>query len=374
MDCEKFREYLDNYENLTDSEKLEMTLHTEQCEECGKELQFMLSIIETTKSLPRIEPPADFMDKLNIRISMEERRNNRAAKRIMKNLKTNWKQYTAAAACFALVAVIVANGRTLIDNMDTGDDGIIIEETVSTDSPIPAITSAPVSIPVPAPDQVKDNTAAADNRVQENKETRDTQNVKNSQPGRTNKNTSSDRASSVANSANTASRQSVSSPSVNKDVNKTENNISAPVATSASESTVNDSPAVINNNTPSDTDNEPVIASVPIGRSIPEPVQGDITRSYSLESENGIAVASLEGEAPEVENIAVGKLRISSDNEEKAMSVIERYSYNMDDEMYAVNAENFAVMLSSLNMENVKYDDYTIISGGIVRFKVDLME
>ena len=367
MECRKFREYLDNYENLTDSEKLKMTLHTEQCEECGKELQFMLSIIETTKSLPRIEPPADFMDKLNIRISMEERKNNRAAKRIMRNLKTNWKQYAAAAACFALVAVIVANGRTFIDNMDTGDDGIIIEETVSTDSPVPAVT------PVPVPDKVPDNTVAADKRSSENKESGETKNVKNNRSDRSDKNTSADRTSAVANNTNNATRPSVSASSGKKDVNRTENNVSAQAVTEDAESAVNDSAAAINN-TPSDMDNEPVIASVPIGRSIPEPVQDDMTRSYSLKGENSIAVASLEGDGYENENIAVGKLRISSDNEEKAMSVIERYSYSMDDEMYAVNAENFAVMLTSLNMENVEYADYTIISGGIVRFQVDLME
>ena len=77
MDCKQFREYLDNYASLTAGERAQMTEHAKECEGCRAELEFMTSVIETVNSLPRITPPADFMDKLNARISAEERRQPR---------------------------------------------------------------------------------------------------------------------------------------------------------------------------------------------------------------------------------------------------------------------------------------------------------
>ena len=52
----------------------------------------------------------------------------------MRNVRRNWKQYTAAAACFALVAVVTANSNMFVDKMNGNDDGVIQEETVVTDS------------------------------------------------------------------------------------------------------------------------------------------------------------------------------------------------------------------------------------------------
>lgn len=49
-------------------------------------------------------------------------------------VRRNWKQYTAAAACFALVAVVTANSNMFVDKMNGNDDGVIQEETVVTDS------------------------------------------------------------------------------------------------------------------------------------------------------------------------------------------------------------------------------------------------
>ena len=108
--------------------------------------------------------------------------------------------------------------------------------------------------------------------------------------------------------------------------------------------------------------------SMPEGRSVvaPENVR-DISEGYTL-GEGGAPVANI---PPPERRIAVGKLRITSDNEEKALSIIEQYSYNSDDELYEMNAESFALLLSSLNMEHVEYTDYTIASDGVVRFQVD---
>ena len=55
MDCEKFRDMLDNYENLTEEERLMLTKHTTECAECRAELDFMNAILKVTKSLPEIK-------------------------------------------------------------------------------------------------------------------------------------------------------------------------------------------------------------------------------------------------------------------------------------------------------------------------------
>ena len=73
MDCEKFREMLDNYSDLSPQELDTLEAHALVCGECKRELEFMRSIINTVQSLPEIDPPADFLDKINERIDKEER-------------------------------------------------------------------------------------------------------------------------------------------------------------------------------------------------------------------------------------------------------------------------------------------------------------
>ena len=71
MDCEKFREMLDNYSDLSPQELDTLEAHALVCGECKRELEFMRSIINTVQSLPEIDPPADFLDKINERIDKE---------------------------------------------------------------------------------------------------------------------------------------------------------------------------------------------------------------------------------------------------------------------------------------------------------------
>ena len=63
-----------------------------------------------------------------------KRKSTNKQERVMRNVRRNWKQYTAAAACFALVAVVTANSNMFVDKMNGNDDGVIQEETVVTDS------------------------------------------------------------------------------------------------------------------------------------------------------------------------------------------------------------------------------------------------
>jgi hypothetical protein len=50
MNCDKFNECLDNYENLSDETKHKMDKHALECANCKSELEFMRSIISTAKS------------------------------------------------------------------------------------------------------------------------------------------------------------------------------------------------------------------------------------------------------------------------------------------------------------------------------------
>ena len=87
MNCDKFNECLDNYENLSDETKQKMDKHALECANCKSELEFMRSIISTAKSLPDINVPVDFMEKLNVRIDEEEKKKARITRRVMRNVR-----------------------------------------------------------------------------------------------------------------------------------------------------------------------------------------------------------------------------------------------------------------------------------------------
>ena len=186
MNCDKFNECLDNYENLSDETKQKMDKHALECANCKSELEFMRSIISTAKSLPDINVPVDFMEKLNVRIDEEEKKKARITRRVMRNVRRNWKQYTAAAACFALVAVVTANSNMFVDKMNGNDDGVIQEETVVTDSDGNAAvsTTAPA---VAAQDNAEENQPTVfeetvENTIPENKTAKSTSSLATAKP------------------------------------------------------------------------------------------------------------------------------------------------------------------------------------------------
>ena len=121
MDCEKFREMLDNYSDLSLQELDTLEAHALVCGECKRELEFMRSIINTVQSLPEIDPPADFLDKINERIDKEER----LPVRICRKAVPYVRRYGALAACLAIGIAIGTNGQTLVSKMHNDSDGII---------------------------------------------------------------------------------------------------------------------------------------------------------------------------------------------------------------------------------------------------------
>lgn len=316
MDCEKFGKYLENFESLTENEQLSLTAHASECERCAKELDFMLSVIETVKSLPDIEAPADFMERLNARIDEEERK-KKLSSRIAYNVSRNWRQYTAAAACLALVAVLTANGKLLTDRLTGTDDGVIVNDTPVTDGTEPIIPQSVIAEVTEQP-TVSDNSAVSDTVYE-------TQTAK--APVRT------------------PERARTSSAGV----------------TNSSESAVTES-----FNTAMNTENiEPYGIEV-IGTENPEDmiaVQSEEPGMMQGRSRSAIAGYTLSGkpvmETADSGEQGVGRLKISPKDEKKAMEAVMKYSYEVDGDYYTTSPDNMVNIFCDLDDSGVNYANYT---------------
>lgn len=148
MTCDEFQSLLDEYESLSDEQKLNMTLHTAECESCRNDLDFMLSVINVTKNLPPIKAPDNFISDLNKKIDLEEIKQKRKLVAI-RNYMTEWKRYGAVAACLLLAVVVGFNGKSLVSDMMNDSDGIITEEVTSFDIETNAAEDNSFATPTP---------------------------------------------------------------------------------------------------------------------------------------------------------------------------------------------------------------------------------
>ena len=129
MDHMEFGHMLDNYENLSESDKQLMEAHAKTCESCRKELDFYRSIIQTVTALPVIEPPSDLLDKVNSRIDSMPKSTVRFD-RAVNNFRVYRVQYAAAAACLAVGLIVGLNSGVIRDKLDpAAPDGVISETT-----------------------------------------------------------------------------------------------------------------------------------------------------------------------------------------------------------------------------------------------------
>ncbi len=342
MNCEKFNEYLDNYENLTDAQKLEMTAHANECEKCRKELDFMLSIIATTASLPKIEPPADFMKNLNVLIDAEEKKKKRVASVIFTNVRRNWQQYTAAAACFALVAVITANSNMLLDRMNDDTNDVIPTQNyvvpTSTDTPAEVIVPAEVPIEQPVEEQ---KVSVAVNRSKPAKKVQPAQ----SQP-------------------------QVNTENVAQPVEPITEAVAEPVIAVETEEVQDYGIAtarIMHETSPE--------GYAMHGRSIDMPQMAaynpeEIQEGYSLAEEGSIARGVQTAQATAQPEKAIGQLKISAEDADEAMDVILLYSYGLNEEMYATNSASLSMMLSDLSQIGVNYTNYIPSYDGDITFQL----
>lgn len=320
MDCEKFGKYLDNFENLTENEQLSLLSHASECERCAKELDFMLSVIETVKSLPDIEAPADFMERLNARIDEEERRKTLSS-RIAYNVSRNWKQYTAAAACLALVAVLTANGKLLTDRLTGTDDGVIVNDTPVTDGTEPII---PQSVIAEVTEPTVSDNSAVPNAVQE------------TQPK-----THTAAQTSERRSVRAARTAQPSEPAVSHADNSAE-----AVNTDMAEQSGIAMASIENND-----------GMISAYSDEPDEMQG------KGRSRSAIAGYTLSGkpvmETADYVEQGVGRLKISPKDEKKAMEAVMKYSYEVDGDYYTTSADNMVNIFCDLDDCGVDYANYT---------------
>lgn len=150
MNCSGFRELLDNYEGLDEIQLNELEKHTEQCAECRRELEFFKSIIQTTASIPMVDPPKDLLDRINERIDSESA-SAHTVSRIVYGIRDNARRYASIAACLMVGLAVGVNSEYIKDRLTDNKDGGVISTTVhdtkesSTDEPgtaVPAETEA----------------------------------------------------------------------------------------------------------------------------------------------------------------------------------------------------------------------------------------
>lgn len=319
MDCEKFGKYLDNFESLTEEERLEMTAHASECERCANELDFMLSVIKTVKSLPDIEPPADFLERLNARIDEEERK-KKISSRIAYSISRNWKQYTAAAACLALVAVLTANGKLLTDRLAGTDDGVIVSDIPVTNGAEPEVSPMASAEPT-----VSDNTAVPEITQETIPESRAVQNT-----------VTTDKKEAVK-------PKTVSTPSAKQVAETIKPDVTVAAVNIDNSGSQGIAAANIQDNS------EDMIA---VYSEEPDAVQS--------KSRSAIAGYTLSGKTVmETAEHGVGRIKISPKDEKKAMETIMKYSYEVDGDYYTASPDNMVNIFCDLDDSGVSYANYT---------------
>lgn len=132
-DCKKFRKMIDRYADLGESEMRLLEAHTLECEACADELAFLRAITESAHSLPEIETPTDFLDKLNDRLDRELQQPKPVP--VYKRAVPYVQRYGALAACLAVGIAIGANSDTLMGKLN-GDTSDIVETTQTSDVPM----------------------------------------------------------------------------------------------------------------------------------------------------------------------------------------------------------------------------------------------
>lgn len=366
MKCEDFSRMLDNYENLTDEEKLSMNEHAEQCGKCRDELDFMMKIIAELNTLPKIQPPEDFIDKLNKRIDAEAPvRTNR----VLAVVRRNYRQLSTVAACLLIAVVVGVNGKSLLDKMpsDGGNDGNT-PVAVSTDTPVKedsqlAVNTASEEPKTPELDQSFQTAAApASNAVGQ-------------------------KAAGVSSVPAAADRVRNIEPirEMSESINMIEKPDTSIIAPRVASEELGGNAAVAAAESVSNkgrTAQEPMIAAysgdqeiteskfkiargvyylpnadAANAQSTPEPKDDDYVVKIKENKDISIArgryyVRTNEGYV----NIKDNEIEIGSDDAQRALELIEQYiDETADSEYYVINTENITPMLEHMDKEGINY-------------------
>ena len=371
MTCEEFARMLDNYDNLTDEERVRMDIHADTCSHCKKELELMRSIIQATKTLPKISVPDDFLAKLNARIDEEEvkeYKKNRYG--FVTHFRENWQRYSAVAACMVLAVVIGSNYSTLVTRMDNTTD-VVVTDTVPSSNPADADNGTSDAV-----------TASADNQNDVNSSRRNETGMFNIARG---KNAVNDTQSEAVNASGQDTADVAASAPANV---QSEAQAKAPANNTAA-----------SNETAVNTGNDTTTAApFALKRGVYIEKRSDGTEAtpeaqtsgiddYSITAPD-IAVARISGrmmadvateaedandEAAEEESykLSTNRLVISSDDYGDAMDIIQRYlSGDYNGEYYIVDKTDLGRLLNRLKAEGIGFDDYISDDSNEITFRV----
>lgn len=138
MTCSEFMDMLDNYELLTDSQRIELEKHMQQCEACRKEFEFFQSIISISSQIPVPKAPKSLIDDVNAELDQKR------TPFIL--LKSNLRVLSTVAACLAVGLAVGLNNGYIKKSIDNNENDGIISETTLTATEQP--TDTPVDVPV----------------------------------------------------------------------------------------------------------------------------------------------------------------------------------------------------------------------------------
>lgn len=366
MTCDEFGKMLDNYENLTEDEKLSLNEHASQCVHCREELDFMLAMIAQLNALPKIEVPSDFGAKLKKRLKLSGAEAT-GFNKVLVLVRENYRRYSTVAACLVLAVVLGANGKTLINRLTPTDSETVLETAVNS-SPQPETDKTPVA-------EVSEQASAVVSG-----ET-DAQNV----------------SSLPTTPVNTASRQERATIERIETMSESINQIdidpsaAAPVHTDNGNMSINgrmiDENAGIalqseTEDIPSSPENYKIARGV---YRLPNPEIAEVESSRSF-SEKNLPISEIKTQSEMT--IARGRyyipadeghIAIDNDNEigvngedaARAEELIRQYADIQDESYYVINSENIPSMLERMNGEGINYQNNMVnADGGKVSFKL----
>ena len=405
MKCEEFGRLLDNYENLTDNEKSEMDRHADMCEKCRQELDFFISMLSTVRTLPAIEPPADFIDTLNARLDAED--NKPSQNKIVYHIRKNWKQYASLAACIALVAVLTANRSILLDRIEGTEDGVVTTDTVSDGDDAATIDGFTVASGGETVNGDAQQIEAAEQPSAAEQPASAEASAPKSGTRRTGRTAAfSERVASsgaVSESADwydNVSEWDYSYAADNTDADNYVISESITVASAGEQNYVETAQSPAETSEKQDTKKKYDDYGIALKNAIvgtdaemsvaydmkPEEVSASLRASkiidgYSLADggetialgvyyaidQNGKPIMTEEKNAIK----AVGSLKISSDDAEKAMEILNQYPHDESGNVYTTGSENVDGILSNLNDEDVTYTNYIVGGSDDVKFRIE---
>ena len=354
MDCEKFRDMLDNYENLTEEERLMLTKHTTECAECRAELDFMNAILKVTKSLPEIKPKSDFIESLNRRIDKESRRKPMF-------IGIDWKHYGSVAACLLLAVVAGLNGKSLVGRMTDNGDGVISETVVTTGGEkTPEYTAKlPELSDTAVPNTVfeQENITMPSSKIRKNQTDLSDMVIDNS---------------NYVPKAPAVTSRPTPTPAVEREQTVKDNNSRAVnnVSATPTPSTV---PYTIEKNRyriPDESTGEAVVANEP---------QEQKDNGYSLKTNDKDVVAmnnsaSSRSVNNEIESAIPGStVVIYSENESKAKEIISNYIVGTYGTYYMTTADKFDQMFEEFDKEGISYEKYVNSSSDKISFRLVIL-